>query len=354
MRTERTVKATDHLRKSKVLLMITALICLLLVNVPSSFADDAASSGATVTVSISCGDHGTVNANSGEFAEVITSGSDLHLVIAADEGYLIGSVLINDEPLAASDLVGIAGETSGQLDLEGLEDDLSVQITFMTEAEYEEYKGESGIVTDPFAGDVTGGGDTDDGAGATVYDPENGDASQQDDEDSGTTEDQEQTDDSDSGQDDDEGFEPDDDWGTDDDEADLEMDDSEGYQGTNDDEDGYENTSEDSQQYETDEAEIIEISGTVDAAATDSTSGTDKITDIGTAASTVVEADDDDSDSETDGKGGYYDDYSTPRTGDESMALPTVMILFGCSLLCLSGIIALRRREDAEEGGGQK
>ena len=107
-----------------------AVVCALILLAPSAFADDAdgsddivvqaAGTEPSVTVSIVCSEHGSVNDKTGEFTETVSSGSDLHLSFTADTGYLIGKLLINDEPLAASDLVGIAGETSGHIDLEGL------------------------------------------------------------------------------------------------------------------------------------------------------------------------------------------------------------------------------------------
>ena len=43
---------------------------------------------------------------------------------------MIGNVLVNDEALSDEDMTGITGETAGVLDLEDLEDDLSIHVNF--------------------------------------------------------------------------------------------------------------------------------------------------------------------------------------------------------------------------------
>ena len=92
------------------------------------------------------------------------------LTLEADDGYVIEDVQINDEPLETSDLEGIAGESYAELDLDSLDSDLEVAVSFA--------EGEASVdaADDEGAGDRTGDtetGQTDgDGSEAGSEDPE--------------------------------------------------------------------------------------------------------------------------------------------------------------------------------------
>lgn len=336
---------------------IMALICVMVLLSPSAFADDAGTGSdgvAAITVSIVCSEHGSVNEKTGEFTETVPSGGDLHLSFAADEGYLIGKVLINDEPLAAADLEGIAGEQTGQIDLEGLEEDLSLQIVFMTPGDYADQEISPGTTGDP----ATGGGD-DPGAGSDtpgdstgdtpVDDPGSNDPTVQDDPgsddpaevsdpsagDTGDAGDGSGTDGSGS-EDDEEGFDPNDDWGAEDDAADP---DSDEYQGTYDDDELGAQESEDT---ETDDTGVVEA----DTETTEET-GSDGVTrSTGTAASKTVFESDTDSDEDE-----YKGDYGTPKTGDDALSSAAALLLMGIGFLYLACILASFEDAGQDEGG---
>ena len=110
----------------------------------------------SVSLNITAGEHGTVNGHTGSFTETVTSGSDLILDCQADEGYVIGSVIVNDAEVESEDLSGILQQLKGKLTLEELTTDLSLTVNFT----------ESG--TDPVApsedesGADIGAGDTED------------------------------------------------------------------------------------------------------------------------------------------------------------------------------------------------
>ena len=329
-----------------------AVVCALILLAPSAFAVDAdgqdddvlqaAGTEPSVTVSIICGEHGSINNKTGEFSETVTSGGDLHLSFAAEEGYLIGKVLINDEPLASADLEGIAGEQSGQLDLEGLEESLSVQVVFMTPEEYANQETTPGSTDDPPAGD----GSEDTGTDTPADDTGSTDPAGQDGNDDGdTTVDPQPSDDNDgttedgdTGTDDgDEGFDPDDNWGTEDEE--LAPQDNE-YQGTYDDD---ELGTQESQDTETDSDAVTKET---DTEIQDETTSDGVIKTTGSAASKTVSDNDTDSDEDE-----YKGDYGTPKTGDDALSSAAVLLLMGIGFLYLACVLASFEQAGQEEGG---
>ena len=289
----------------------------------------------SVTVIIKAGEHGSVNEKIGEFTEAVEQGESLKLTIGCDEGYVIGRVLLNDEPLAASDLKELLGLSAGDLDLEELDDDLSVEIIFMTTSEFDIQKeygqvaddlsddtgaddspqtsDASGDVTDETSGDTSSDTNTDPSDG-TVTDP--GDDTEADftgDESSGdedtTGADSESVDEDDSSEDLDslidsteaeDGDDTDDsiNWGTTED-----SEDSSGDTGTTAVDDTEVTTGEDDSAYDDSES----------ADTIDQESDTESETKVSSQAAYIDTAKDD-SDSTDDGKGDYYD---TPKTGDE-------------------------------------
>lgn len=80
--------------------------------------------------------HGTVNGSDEAFEEKVAIGGDLVLKLQADDGYVIGKVLVNGASLDASDLMGLQGAESGELKLEDLDEEVNLRIGFMTKEDY--------------------------------------------------------------------------------------------------------------------------------------------------------------------------------------------------------------------------
>ena len=329
---------------------------------PAFAAEGDGASGTSVTVTIKAGEHGVVNEKTGETTETVSQGEGLRLAISSEEGYVIGRVLLNDEPLAASDLKELLGESAGELDLEELDDDLSVEIIFMTTSEFEIQK-EYGQVADDLNGDDTGTDDSqqtsdDSGEGTdeisgdtssdtntdpsdgTVTDP--GDDTEADftgDESSGdedtTGADSESVDGDDSSEDLDslidsteaeDGDDTDDsiNWGTTED-----AEDSSGDTGTTAVDDTEVTTGEDDSAYDDSES----------ADTIDQESDTESETKVSSQAAYIDTAKDD-SDSTDDGKGDYYD---TPKTGDERNPwIWLVVLISGLVMIAVSTGIHIR------------
>lgn len=290
----------------------------------------------SVTVTIKAGEHGSVNEKTGEFTETVSPGESLKLTICCDEGYVIGRVLLNDEPLAASDLKELLGLSVGVLDLEELDDDLSVEIVFMTTSEFEIQK-EYGQVADDLSGDDTGTGDsqqisdesgegTDDTSGDTSSDmdtdPSDGTVTDLGDDTVADSNDNESSDSEDNA-----GVDPESVDGEDSSEdLDSLIDSTEAEDGDDTDDNINWGTTEDSE-------ETVEDTEATAVADTEVTAGEDySVDDDSETANTTEQASEtgsetkvsskaayldtakDESDITDDGKGDYYD---TPKTGDE-------------------------------------
>lgn len=345
-----------------IVLFIAFVVSSCFMGASRVFADDEgvaiqeAESGTSIVVSIICGEHGKVEGKTGDFTEMVTSGSDLKLILAADQGYLIGNVLINDEPLAASDLIGIAGKTNSQLDLEDLEDSLSVKIIFMTAEDYENQIPIPGP-TDSAAGGASSGNDSwqsDEGTSAdgtgeadpTMQGGGSGIITDTDTADGfgGESVDGENSSDNTEDDEDEDGFEPDDDWGAEDDAEDLAM---------------LASAESDDTSAGNDYAAAESDAAAIDLDNSISSDGIVKS--VGTAASTTrgdntSDTDkDDDYEDGSDGKGDYdeNDDYDTPKTGDESIFSAATLLIVGITLLCIAIVIAVRG-EDLRTGGGHE
>ena len=59
-------------------------------------------------------------------------------------------------------------------------------------------------------------------------------------------------------------------------------------------------------------------------------------------------------DSDSDGKGDYKGDYSTPKTGDERTTSAASLIIMGIGFLLLSCIFTLLRDDELGKGGDLK
>ena len=311
----------------------------------------------SVTVTIKAGEHGSVNEKTGEFTETVSQGEGLRLAISSEEGYVIGRILLNDEPLAASDLKELLGESVEELDLEELDDDLLVEIIFMTTSEFEIQK-EYGQVADDLSGDDTGTGDsqqisdesgegTDDTSGDTSSDmdtdPSDGGVTDPGDDTAADSTGSEFSDDEDNA-------------GTDSESADGEdisedldslIDSTEAEDGDDTDDNINWGTTEDADDTSVgdtdttavDDTEVMtgedysddDDSDTADT--TDQAADTEGETKVSSQAAYVDTAKDD-SDSTDDGKGDYYD---TPKTGDERNPLIWLaMLISGLVMITVS------------------
>ena len=310
----------------------------------------------SVTVTIKAGEHGSVNEKTGEFTEAVAQGESLKLMIGCDEGYVIGRVLLNDEPLAASDLKELLGASTGELDLEELDDDLSVEIIFMTTSEFEIQK-EYGQVADDLSGDDTGADDsqqtsdesgegTDDTSGDassdTNTDPSDGAMADLGDDTAADSTSSESSDDEDNA-----GADSESDDGEDSSkDLDSLIDSTEAEDGDETDDNINWGTTEDSEVTAEDtEATAVadtEVTTGEDYSADDASdtsesteqvSGTESETKVSSKAAFVDTAKDD-SDSTDDGKGDYYD---TPKTGDERNPLIWLaMLISGLVMITVS------------------
>ena len=146
-------------------IIVMAAVFVLAMCSTAAFADEETGSG-TVTVQITVGEHGSVNGHTDDYTETASSGADLVLSCQADEGFVIGAILVNETELEAEDVEGIAGKASGSLTLEGLEEDLTVAVNF---AEGTDDNGSDG--DDPEAGTTEPGDTGGDAGGSTEDDP---------------------------------------------------------------------------------------------------------------------------------------------------------------------------------------
>ena len=311
------------------LIALTGMMMLSLGSA-SAFADDESGSTGSITVQITVGEHGTVNEHADDYAETVASGGNLTLHCAADEGFVISSVLVNEAELEAEDTEGLIGTGAGDLTLEGLTADLSVAVNFSddTDGAGGATTGDSGEGT----GDENGGGDAA-GTDETGTDPEPGNET------GGTT---------------DEGSSGNEETGTDAGDTGSESPaDSADQSGSG---DGADDTGTASDDDSGDADGAADQTGGSTGTLPDGTdaagaAGEDQTADTITDSETDAESDgivtNDDSDSadgkgETAGKGNsgidtYYSD-STPKTGDE---FPSLVILLMLASLCAIGIAAI-------------
>ena len=85
-----------------------------------------------VKISVFVGANGKVNDNADDFVDVVSSEEDYKLEIIADDDYVIGSVLVNDESLEKMNSEGesIIGFPKGTLHIEKPRGDLDVVVAF--------------------------------------------------------------------------------------------------------------------------------------------------------------------------------------------------------------------------------
>jgi len=357
--------ADNRLVVGTVFALISLIVMALLVFAwlqPAFAAEEVGASDTAVTVTIKTGEHGSVNEKTGEFTETVSQGESLKLMIGCDEGYVIGRVLLNDEPLAASDLKELLGESAGELDLEELDDDLSVEIIFMTTSEFEIQK-EYGQVADDLSGDDTGADDsqqtsdesgegTDDTSGDassdTNTDPSDGAMADLGDDTAADSTSSESSDDEDNA-----GADSESDDGEDSSEdLDSLIDSTEAEDGDDTDDninwgtiEDSEDTSDDTDTTAADDTEVTageDYSADEDSETADTTeqaSETGSETKVSSEAAYLDTAKDD-SDSTDDGKGDYYD---TPKTGDERNPwIWLVVLISGLVMIAVSTGIHIR------------
>ena len=360
---KKNVRSTNIFAGGTVLAAVSLITMMLLIFtcMQPAFAADADGASATaVTVIIKAGEHGSVNEKTGEFTETVAQGENLKLMIGCEEGYVIGRVLLNDEPLSASDLKELLGATSGDLDLENLEDDLSVEIIFMTTSEFEIQK-EYGQVAEDLSDNDTGSDNNQQSSGESGDDSgtqtgtEGTDAGIEDTDlnpsgaDTADSEDQssENADGTDS-----------DSSAADDSSEDLDslIDSTEALDGDETDDETNWGTIEDSEETETDTDNdvLAETDTSTDTAVentSDNTTATEtaKMEDTEDSVKTVTtDSGNGDTDSTDDGKGDYY---GTPKTGDESDPYVwLVLIISGLGLAAVSAGSIVRRKLREDDG----
>ena len=86
--------------------------------------------GKEVTISVSVGEHGSVNGHSSDYTETLAPGGTLSLAIQADTGYAISDILVNGVSLHATDQESVLGQSTAEEELEDLQDDLSIAVDF--------------------------------------------------------------------------------------------------------------------------------------------------------------------------------------------------------------------------------
>ena len=130
-------------------LFAISMMLSLVIGCASAFADEEG-----ISVQVSVGEHGSVNGHTSDFTESIETGQSLTLEIEADSGYVIGSVLVNEEELPGEDAGGITGKTKGSMDLEYLEEDVTVDVEFEEDQAISGEDEETGTAEDPGSGDT--------------------------------------------------------------------------------------------------------------------------------------------------------------------------------------------------------
>lgn len=81
-------------------------------------------------LSVIVGENGTVNDQREDFTMQMMPGEDITLALQGDEGFVVDQVLINDVPLEEEDMENVSGESSANLELEGVDSNISVAVMF--------------------------------------------------------------------------------------------------------------------------------------------------------------------------------------------------------------------------------
>lgn len=170
----------NNTRKTCGIIVMAAIFALAMCTA-TAFADEQ-TDGSNVSVQVTVGEHGSVNGHTDDYTETASSGADLVLSCQADEGFVVGAILVNETELEAEDVEGIAGKASGSLTLEGLEEDLTVAVNF---AEGTDDNGSDG--DDPEAGTTDPGDTGGDAGGDEGTDPGSAGGSTEDDPAAGIT-----------------------------------------------------------------------------------------------------------------------------------------------------------------------
>lgn len=131
------------LKKCGMLLVI--LVLALAIGSTAVFADEENPSEGTISVQITVGENGSVNGHTESYSESIAGGSNLILNCAADDGFVISRIYVNDAELDTDDLDGIASKSTGNLTLESLTQNVTVAVQFSAEGAGDQ---EEPVVTD--------------------------------------------------------------------------------------------------------------------------------------------------------------------------------------------------------------
>lgn len=158
----RNFMSRKNIAKKSGLFMLAVIMAMGMCSAAAFAGESAAGS---VSVQITSGEHGTVSGKSGSFTETVTSGEDLTLRCAAEDGYVISAVTVNDAQLAYEDLDGIIGEKEADLTLEEVTMDLSLTVNFAAADEDEALDDET--ITDE--GSEAGSEDTEAGDEELIF-----------------------------------------------------------------------------------------------------------------------------------------------------------------------------------------
>ena len=93
-------------------------------------ADGAQQEKETVRLEIMVDGHGSVNGRTEDFVQEMEKGASCTLLMSADEGYLTGEVLVNEEPLPEQERKAQIGKAQTELVLERLREDAEVSVRF--------------------------------------------------------------------------------------------------------------------------------------------------------------------------------------------------------------------------------
>lgn len=113
-------------------ILLGYMILMGMVGAGPAFAEDAAEAAAeeTVRIDVTVGPHGMVDGHAESYTQTAAADAEITLALKADEGYVIGSVKVNDTDLAAEDLEGIVGAEEANLQIESSAGALNLAVAF--------------------------------------------------------------------------------------------------------------------------------------------------------------------------------------------------------------------------------
>ncbi len=130
-------------------ILLGYMILMGMAGAAPAFAEDAAETGAEeiVRIDVTVGPHGMVNGHAESYTETAAADTETMFTLKADEGYVIGSVKVNDADLAPEDLEGIVGAEEADLEIESSAGALNLAVAFR----------EKGVDVATATGEIAGG-----------------------------------------------------------------------------------------------------------------------------------------------------------------------------------------------------